>query len=176
MVHKILVTPREAAKAFTIGAGKDMERIAIISICSSEKEVLFTYDVVKRIGCRNVITMIFADLTAVDYKIHPLLCTNYPMFSTGMAKTVITFLDNIRNQDIGMLLIHCDAGISRSGAIGVFAVRYFGMDEKAFRRENRAISPNKLVYDTLAAVSGIRGDYENWWENINLNIDEGLIF
>lgn len=175
MVDKILVTPREFAKWLIAEGGKCMNRMAIISICSSKNDVLFTNEVRKRISCKNIITLIFADLTAVNYKSYPNLCNEHPMFNNGMAVKIIKFLNGLRNKNISTLLVHCDAGVSRSAAVGLFAVRYFGMDEKAFRRENRAISPNTLVYDTLAAVSGIRSDYKNWWENINLDADDIFI-
>jgi len=60
--------------------------------------------------------------------------------------------------------------------VGVFAIRYLGLDEKLFRKENTALGPNTLVYDTLAKVSGLRGDYEKWWENIPMDPRIASIF
>lgn len=167
MIKKILVTPREDAEYV---AKKDtaFEGLAIISICSQKEDILFNEDVKKRIGC-EVLNMVFADLTADDYKISPGLISKFPAFNKKMARETISFLDNLKDKDIEILLIHCDAGVSRSAAVGVFACRYLGMNEKEFRKENRVLSPNSLVYDILYKESGLRGNYKKWWENIPID-------
>lgn len=143
MVEKILVTPREFA--VQISKRRGTKGLAVISICSSKKDILFTKAVKKQLTCDDILTLIFADLTAVDYKNYPHLASKFPAFNEKMARETIKFLDNLRNKDIKLLLIHCDAGVSRSAAVGIFAVRYLGMDEKLFRKEHVAIGPNSLV-------------------------------
>jgi hypothetical protein len=39
------------------------------------------------------------------------------------------------------------------------------MDENEFRKEHRQIGPNSLVYDLLQQESGMRDDYQKWWED-----------
>lgn len=63
---------------------------------------------------------------------------------------IVTF---IRSSNPRPLLIHCMAGISRSGAIGKALNRYFNVkNPKAFRQfsiDNPDIVPNKHVYKIL---------------------------
>lgn len=70
------------------------------------------------------------------------------MFSTEMAEQIIRFVD-----DGGMpLLVHCAAGISRSGAVGEVLNWYFNRylsnnrtDYDDFIQNNRQILPNPIV-------------------------------
>lgn len=163
MVKKLLVTPRE----FGIYISKRKNKtkgLAVISICSKKEDILFTEEVKERLNC-EVLNLIFADLTAEDYKIAPDLISKFPAFTKRKAKQTIKFLDSLREKEINLLLTHCDAGVSRSAAVGIFACRYLGMDEKEFRKEHRQIGPNSLVYDLLQQESGMRDDYQKWWED-----------
>ncbi len=170
MIENIMVVRREPvmdlAKLF-----KKPKKLAIISICSYKRDILFTEAVKKQMDCENIISFVFADLTEADYKVSPSLTKTYPRFNVKMAHDIIEFINNIKEKDIKLLLIHCDAGISRSGAVGVWAIRYLGMDENIFRKEHPYIGPNTLVYDTLSKVSGLREGYANWWEDIDFNPD-----
>jgi len=180
MIGKILVAPREFA--VDLSKRKKTKGLAVISICSWERDVFFTEAVKKSMNCQDIISLVFADLTAKDYKIAPALLKKYPRFNMKMARKIITFIDKIKVKDIKLLLIHCDAGVSRSPAVGVWAVRYLslngyiGHDEDEFRREHPAIGPNTLVYDVLSKASGLRKDYGNWWENVHIDPKYKLIF
>ena len=69
-------------------------------------------------------------------------------FSEEQAVEVIDFLENQRNGDI--CLIHCLAGISRSGAVVVFVNDYFGTESyQEFMRRNPMIQPNGKVLQLL---------------------------
>lgn len=63
-------------------------------------------------------------------------------FSFDQGKKVISFLEGIDVDDCEILLIHCAAGISRSGAIGRFSNDYFRLDNGEFTRNNSKIHPN----------------------------------
>ncbi len=121
------------------------------------------------------ITLVFADLNENDFKIAPELRKKQPTFNIKMAHKIVAFIDSLREKDIKLLLIHCDAGVSRSGAVGIFACRYLDMDENEFRKEHRNIGPNTLVYDLLIRESGMRGEYQKWWEDYG-KIDPRIIF
>lgn len=72
----------------------------------------------------NVLILFFDDVlenTKSDSKI-------FKAFSRQQGEIVFDFLEKMKNRDL--LLIHCDAGISRSGAIGQFAAEYYGIDFK----------------------------------------------
>lgn len=174
MIEKILVAPREFA--LHLSKRKKTKGLAVISIVSYPRDKIFNKAVRKSMDCEDIITLVFADLTAKDFKIAPHLIKEHPRFNMKMAREIISFVDRIKEKEIRLLLIHCDAGVSRSAAVGVWAVRYLGHDEKIFRYEHKAISPNTLVYDVLSKVSGLRKDYGNWWENVHIDPKYKLIF
>ena len=77
------------------------------------------------------------------------------MFSPEMAERIMRFVD-----DGGMpLLVHCAAGISRSGAVGEVLDWYFNRyltdnrtDHDDFIRNNRQILPNPLVRKIMMKI------------------------
>lgn len=88
----------------------------------------------------NVLSLCFHD---VD-KVYP----GYTLFSEEDAVKVIEFLTE-KVYDGDNLLVHCFAGISRSGAVGTFARELYGLDYDSFLRMNRQIVPNRHVLSTL---------------------------
>ena len=62
-------------------------------------------------------------------------------FSAKHAKEVVEFIKQDMNRP---LLIHCTAGISRSGAVGLAAAEHYGCAND-FLRDNPDIMPNSLV-------------------------------
>jgi predicted protein tyrosine phosphatase len=67
-------------------------------------------------------------------------------------KRIIAFLDQLRKLEKFFLLIHCTVGISRSGAVGLFASHYLGHNEEEkekFNRTNKHIHPNGHVSQVL---------------------------
>lgn len=174
MIEKILVTPRKLG--LYVSKKRATSKLAIISICSYKRDIIFTKAVRKRMGCENILSLVFADLTETDFKIAPELIKKFPTFNVKMAQQIIQFLNKLKEKDIKLLIIHCDAGVSRSGAVGIFACRYLGMDEKEFRKEHRFIGPNTLIYDLLIKESGMRDDYQKWWDDYGKEIDPRIIF
>lgn len=78
-------------------------------------------------------------------------------FTLEHAQQIKEFVDaNIKAQHF---IIHCDAGISRSGAVGTWVNYYLGCDEKIFHEKNPNIHPNKSVFRKL-----------NEWANTNFKI------
>ena len=170
MVKQIIVGPRKSAIHIAEGK-KNYTGLAIISISSYTRDILFTKEVQNRINCHDVLNFVFGDLNENDFKISPELIDEFPKFDDQMAEEIVQFLNKIKEKDIKLLFVHCDAGIARSGAVGVFACRYLGMDEDEFRKENPIIGPNTLVLETLNRVSGLRKDYYSWWKDIVFSSD-----
>jgi predicted protein tyrosine phosphatase len=55
------------------------------------------------------------------------------------------------NQDKKAFIVHCSAGVSRSGAVATF-IRYkfiYDIDKEKFMRENRNIQPNLYILNRL---------------------------
>jgi predicted protein tyrosine phosphatase len=120
----------------------------------------------KKMGCTTFVSLRFEDLTDTDITRLRISCpgeTRYP-FTEDYAQQIINLLDRIRDSDVQTLIIHCAAGVSRSGAVGVFASRYLGYDENKFRKQN-AVCPNFWILSVLNKVAGINTDYVKFWED-----------
>lgn len=84
----------------------------------------------------------------------PLLGTNEKYqaksFTSEQADELLKFLDN--NRDKEKCIVHCSAGFSRSGAIGLFINDYFGGNWFDFKKTNPHIQPNATVLRKLKAA------------------------
>lgn len=93
----------------------------------------------------NVLVLYFDDTTK-DMEV-PILGTNeikkVIAFTKKQADKIIDFLD--KNKDKKLAVIHCAAGVSRSGAVGQFINDYFGGDYFKFKQNNPHIHPNPHV-------------------------------
>ena len=148
---------------------------ALITISENEKGKLITgcdtCMMLAKSNCYEKLSLVFHDVTEETVK----ECTGtkqeglYTCFTEDMAKKVIAFIDRVNKKNIPALIAQCAAGISRSGAIAVFACRYLGLNENTIREHHKYIGPNPHVYDTLVKVSGMRGEYEAWWENLPMD-------
>lgn len=89
--------------------------------------------------CKGVLTLYFDDI------IRPV--EGYVLFSEDHARQVIDFIRGHRSAET--LLIHCYAGQSRSRAVGAFALKMLGGDNRRYFEDNRL---NEHVYQTLLRV------------------------
>lgn len=64
-------------------------------------------------------------------------------FDESMASEIIDFLES--NRDKTGCIVHCTAGVSRSGAVGTFINDYFGQRHEEFVRANPLCCPNARV-------------------------------
>lgn len=145
---------------------------AVISICGNHEDspillhepqmALFT-----SMGCVGGVTSIFVDITEPHYLENKEWYDSHDTwFTETKAKEIIAFVDEIKSK-AERFVVHCDAGKSRSGAVGLWLTRYLGWSEKAFTELNRRrlLGPNSSVLHTLMEVSGMRKDYFDFWEN-----------
>lgn len=168
MICKIVTKSRQAM-VYLIDSADSLGSSAIISMCSTEEQLLMTKSKIKQLnflGCHDTLSLIFEDIRKKD---EPLLIKKHILFNEDMARQVVSFLDVLKDKEIDTLFVHCDVGVSRSGAVGIFAIRYLDMDEKKFLRNN-IIHPNSFVYDTLMKVSGLKGDFIKFWENYSNSV------
>ena len=90
----------------------------------------------------NVKIMYFGDYGDGELENNP------HVFTREQAKELYEFIK--RNKDKKFAFVHCGAGISRSGAIGLFIHRNFGsMLNETFIETNRAIFPNSYILRLL---------------------------
>lgn len=69
------------------------------------------------------------------------------LFNEEMARKVVDFVKV--NEGAKFWMIHCTAGISRSGAVGDVLSEYFGIPYEQFKRTNPRVQPNTLVRKLL---------------------------
>lgn len=139
---------------------------ALISICGSYELLNFvSIRALQDIKCRHTISLKFHDLSEEQYKrikkVDPK--TKVKLFSKDNAQSILNFIDDVKQTDIENLVVHCAAGISRSGAVGLFLCRYLQLNEEKFREKNK-ICPNFYIVNKLNEVSGLNKDYVKWWE------------
>ena len=96
---------------------------------------------------KNVMIMHFPDV-GEDY--HEKFPNDPKVFTPHKAKKLYEFIK--ANKDKSMAIVHCAAGISRSGAVGTFIYDMYGRDTmtwEEFKRKNPRICPNTHVYRLL---------------------------
>ena len=121
-------------------------------------------------GCLDYLPVDFSDITKVDYDRikgqYKKSKDRLKLFSKRQARKIIEFIDNFKNDSQDFILaIHCEAGVSRSGAVGVFACRYLNIDLRRFLALHPQVLPNPFVYDTLREVSGMDDCYHRFWDD-----------
>lgn len=144
---QIKIVPRyKVVMMYTENGSELFHSFNIISINDSELVFNETYG--------NLLSLVFDDIE-LDFG------RNLKLFDMEQAKQVVNFLDKMyfESRAYKPLLIHCTAGVSRSGAVGEFACKYLGYDYERFRKDNRQIVPNTHVLKTLWKVSDGRSPY-----------------
>lgn len=119
---------------------------ACISIATTEDEFVE----IQRRRRRGLLQLAFAD---IDQRVD-----GYTLFDTDHAHDILDFVT--RHWDkVNTLMVHCEAGLSRSPAIAAAIARLkFGEDHEFFAEP---YIPNSLVYQTLLDVASGRGDYQD---------------
>lgn len=95
----------------------------------------------------RVLSLVFHDVEP-DQNIEPIFGKSCVLFDEDHAEAIIDFLGECSPLD--NLLVHCFAGISRSGAVGTFAREMFNVDYDRFRSMNPRIVPNTHILRTLS--------------------------
>lgn len=76
----------------------------------------------------------------------------YEKPSDAELQRIVDFIN--KHQDKEVFVIHCSAGISRSGAVATFLYDKFinEVDKELFRRDNQFILPNLYILNRLKAL------------------------
>jgi len=181
MIEKIYIYPRQVVENILASDRATEKRTwALISIYGTpDRRLLNTPELHKKLqgkGCARVLELCFGDFSKETYdrlvasangrdRMLNSIDKKFYLFNEDQAKKTVEFLDKIYDDpQIKRLVVHCQAGVSRSAAVGVFACRRFKMDENALRKEHPHAHPNAYVYDLLYRVSGMRDDYIRFWE------------
>ena len=108
-------------------------------------------DSLKDLGCQDALSLVFGDTSMEEYQQDPSACDSPPI-SEKQADDIIEF---VRKQGTKHFLVHCYAGVSRSGAVGLWVVRELELVEEYFYAVNRHIHPNSYVMKMLEIRSGL---------------------
>lgn len=125
---------------------------ALISILDSGSKSVIKSNNKSYDNLVNTIELTFDDISSdivIDY--YP----NLVLFNKTHAEQIIKFVEKVFNV-VELIIIHCSAGISRSGAIGLWIVDKYNLDYKEFIKANKQILPNRHVYGLLSSVSSQR--------------------
>lgn len=79
-------------------------------------------------------------------------------FTKDQARELYQFIKKHKDRDV--CIIHCTAGVSRSGAVASFLLDYTGGNYEQFKRMNPQIQPNAHVYKML---------HDEWYADIAYN-------
>jgi len=90
---------------------------------------------------QNVLVLHFDDITDVRSDL---------AFNQDHAEQIIDFI--IKNKYKSECMVHCSAGISRSGAVGQFINACFGVNNDYFLNMNVNVRPNPMILETLEEV------------------------
>lgn len=97
----------------------------------------------------NILKLQFDDVTESDG-------SEYIHFNQTLAKKIVEFIKNIKDDGSKDFYVHCDAGVSRSGAVGYMLNEWFNKfismnreDDEFFKQTNSHIMPNPEVVRIL---------------------------
>ena len=89
----------------------------------------------------NVLRLWFDDVET-DLQVSPTNRETCRACTPEQARRIFEFIKKNKHRDF---LVHCSAGISRSGAIGQFILDYLGGDKEYFEKYNPHIHPNAHI-------------------------------
>lgn len=138
---KIKILPKSKAKEFSPD-----ETWAAISVSTYKEEFA------KLSGCKRMGLLQLEFLDAVFAS-----TSNSKLFTAEQAEDILKFVDSVRSK-IEILFVHCEAGISRSPAIGA-ALDYI-YNGNHYKPYFQKYSPNELVFRTILEVAAKQGRIE----------------
>ena len=85
------------------------------------------------------------------------------------AKQIVNFVNRIKDK-VNLIVVHCDAGVSRSAGVCAAIMNMLGRDDvKIF--ENPRFCPNMTCYRAVLSAAGIEMDEKTIQEKADLNLE-----
>jgi predicted protein tyrosine phosphatase len=157
MIKSIYAIPRIAIAhpLFSNLSSKGNGRNILISINTWMREKLITkpghIERLKELGYIDHLSLVFGDGS-----------NGTKQFSYDDARAICAFVDKWKDSEIDRLVVHCDQGQNRSGAVAAWAFHYlsqqklYGKTADQFWADNKEIAPNETVARILCEVSGMK--------------------
>lgn len=134
-MYDIRVMSKEECFNFTHSKIKD--KCIIISINDQNRTILLNKE------NKNIVDILRLHFDDIPYPIE-----NYTLMNKEHSEKIKNFIDKYKGS-INNIVVHCNAGISRSGAVGCILARYLnGSDDDMFR--SGKYIPNKHIYKLMA--------------------------
>jgi predicted protein tyrosine phosphatase len=172
MIKNIYAVPRIAISNALSSAlkAKGSGTNLLISIATYEDHALIKEPSqrlrLQELGYIDFLALFFADITQdklVSARMSGYLePEGFRMFSYDQGRAVKNLVDAHKFEEIDRLVVHCDQGLCRSGAVAAWAFRYLSQDglyggaERKFWTDNREITPNLYVANVLCDISGMK--------------------
>jgi len=135
---EILVFSRETIKEFVTD-----RPYLLISIRDPKSEVVETQD------NPNQVARLDLEFSDFDVDRFPkILNTNIKVFTKEDAQSIITVL-RVTEKYINLIVVHCEAGISRSAGVAAALAKCLGQSDEKFFNPRGPYCPNRYVYRTL---------------------------
>lgn len=71
----------------------------------------------------------------------------FPKPPDSELKKIVEFVE--KHKDKICFIVHCSAGVSRSGAVVTYIREKYNVDYEEFRKENKSINPNRYILNQL---------------------------
>lgn len=167
MINKIIVLSRKEFQSWLILRKKPNTLFgdwALISIHGADGPIITpdTLPVLKAMDCTQSISLRFADILPKEFSRYRHLVENSldsDLFNTDHANAILDFIANLKDETT--LLVHCAAGISRSGAVGLFCCHYWNLDIRDYYKRNPDVDPNTYIFDILQKTYKERKEMSN---------------
>jgi hypothetical protein len=162
MIARIFTTQEYKIKGLISGSSvTDIEgNWALISIYHDPLRPVITSDldtkILRQKGCKKVLSVCFWDYTDKELETfsdkYKTAHKHINIITHTQACTIVRFLRHLRKYDnIKTLVVQCKMGVSRSGAIGLYATRLYNLNENEYM-DSGIIKPNYFVYKMLCEV------------------------
>ncbi|MFA5313595.1 MAG: hypothetical protein WC375_09835 [Methanomassiliicoccales archaeon] len=147
------------------------ERWYLISIYTNPSQLFLTDSAcisLRRQGCVGMLPVMFADATESNFEAVKTKEPHTVLFGDNEARQIMAFIQGAkRDTQPAVLIVHCDAGVSRSGAIGTWINDFLEMDYSKFKKNNPYIQPNPHVLKKMRDISGMN---DKWFGGKQLEI------
>lgn len=152
-MHKITIMGREECISFSKKLLKN--KCIIISINDTNYDTEFNKN-------ENIIDIHKVWFDDIERNTNPKL----NLMTLDQAKEIKEFVDKYKSK-VDHIIIHCTAGISRSGAVGCVIARYLNNHDNYIWATGRYL-PNRYVYKTMCVAFGLQYSDELFERKIRL--------